>query len=356
MDSIAEIRRCAVELPLKAAFETAKGSKTTSPALVVELVLVNEITGLGSGTPVTYVTGETIESVMAAVDSCREVLLNRDVSAYRGLLDTLAEALPDQPSARAALETAVLDAFCKTWDIPLWIFLGGFTAEVETDVTIPIVDPETAGELAREAAADGFRHLKIKVGKDAEEDYTRVISVQSSAPACEVLLDANQGFSPEEAVRFTDRLTKAGVKINMLEQPVDARDIEGLAYVTKHTSVPVFADESAQKPSDVLRLVKADAVDGINIKLMKSGISGALDIIAICKAAGKELMLGSMLEIGVGLSAAVHLACGTGVFSRLDLDSHLLASEEPFPGGYTWEGPIIRANPTAAGHGAEPKR
>ena len=110
----------------------------------------------------------------------------------------------------------------------------------------------------------------------------------------------------------------------MLEQPVDKDDWPGLKYVRDHVPVPVFADEAARDVPSVLRLLQEDAVDGINVKLMKSGLVGALQIIAFCRAAGKKLMLGCMLESGLGIAAAAQIAGGTGAFDFLDLDSHRL--------------------------------
>ena len=356
MPRIDSIKTYSLDLPLKDPFETAKGRKTVSPAVIVELGLSNGQVGLGSATPVKYVTGEDVESVLAAIDSCRPMIQDADVSSYRLLWSAFGEALSKHPSARAALETAVLDGFCKTYGMPMSGFFGGCLSEVETDLTIPIVEPETARELAKEAAAKGFNYLKIKVGgSDAEEDLARVFAVSEGAPMSSIRLDANQGFTPETAIGFVSKLQNAGVKIDMLEQPVDRDDLEGLKYVTQHTNVPVLADEAVVCPADALKLVRMEAVDGINIKLMKAGIPGALDIISICRAAGKELMLGSMIETGIGAATSVHFAAGTGAFTRLDLDSHLLAAEEPFPGGFTYEGPFLRANNEAAGHGAKCK-
>ena len=356
MPKIESIKAYNVDLPLKDPFETAKGRKTVSPAVIVELGLSNGQVGLGAATPVKYVTGEDVESVLVAIESCRPVVQDADVSRYRPLWAAFGEMLANHASARAAMETAVLDGFCKTYGMPMSYFFGGSLLQVETDLTIPIVEPSTARELAEDAAAKGFNYLKIKVGgANMEEDLARVIAVSEGAPDASIMLDANQGFAPEAAVSFVSGLVRAGVKVDLLEQPVDRDDVEGLEYVTRNTSVPVLADEAVVCPADAIRLIRIDAIDGVNIKLMKAGISGALDIISICRAAGKRLMLGSMIETGIGAATSVSLAAGTGAFAWLDLDSHLLATEEPFPGGYTFEGPFLRPNSDAPGHGARPK-
>ena len=344
MVQIREITASVSDLPLKEPFETAKGRKTSSPAVVMEMHLSNGLTGFGAATPVKYVTGEDIESVLSAVELCREDLIGMDPRAYRGVFDVLGGALPNDPSARAGLEIAVVDAFCKLYSMPMHRFFGGVLNEVETDVTIPITPPDHARELAREAAAKGFTSLKVKVGSaDVDDDVARIRAMAEGAPTCSIRADANQGFVPPVAVGFVNTLLSAGIKLDMLEQPVDYKDLDGLRYVTQHTSIPVFADESVQTPADAIKLVELDAVDGMNLKLMKSGIAGALDIIAICRAARKELMLGCMIESAYGFSAAIHLAAGTGVFTRLDLDAHLLLAEQPGTSDlFTAEGPMLR--------------
>lgn len=344
---ISEITATVSDLPLKEPFETAKGRKTSSPAVVMEMRLSNGVVAMGAATPVKYVTGEDIESVISAVRMCTDDVIGLDPRSYRAVFDVLGEALPGDPSARAGLEIAAVDAFCRLHNVPMHRFFGGMLSEVETDVTVPITTPENARELARQAAANGFNRLKVKVGSpDIDEDIERVRAMSEGAPNCLILADANQGFVPTAAVGFVHKVLNAGIKLDMLEQPVDFKDLDGLRYVTQHTSIPVFADESVQKPSDAIKLVELDAVDGMNIKLMKSGIAGALDIIAICRAAQKELMLGSMIESAYGFSASIHLAAGTGVFSRLDLDAHLLLAEQPGASGlFTADGPMLRPLP-----------
>lgn len=354
MPRITGTRAYPLELPLKSTFETAKGAKMSSEAAIIELELSDGVRGYGAATPARYVTGEDVASVLSAVESCAADLHGADAADYQPLFERLAEALESQHSARAGLEIAILDAFCKVRSLPMCDFFGGSLARIETDVTIPIVPPETARELAAEAVSHGFNCLKVKVGREAEADLARVIAVSETAPGCGIRLDANQGFTPAAAVRFAAELQNAEVRIDMLEQPVDRDDLEGLRYVTQHTSIPVFADESALTVSDVSKLIGLDAVDGINVKLMKAGISGALGIIAMCRASRKEIMLGCMIETGIGLAAAVHLACGTGAFSRVDLDAHLLAAEHPFAGGFTHDGPFLAADSSTAGHGSIP--
>ncbi|MDQ2798685.1 MAG: dipeptide epimerase, partial [Armatimonadota bacterium] len=196
------------------------------------------------------------------------------------------------------------------------------------DLTIPIVSPDEAGTLAAQAWSEGFRHLKIKVGdaQGHEADVARVEAILRAVPQIILRIDANQAFAPDQAVAFTKTLLSLGAAIEMLEQPTPQDDLTGLKYVKDHVDIPVFADESARSVPEVLRLLRDDGVDGINVKLMKSGLTGALQIVALCRAAGKKLMMGCMLESGLGIAAAAQMAGGLGVFDFLDLDSHRLLS------------------------------
>ena len=126
-----------------------------------------------------------------------------------------------------------------------------------------------------------------------------------------------------------------------------------MKFVKEHSPVPVAADEAVFTSFDAFKLAKEEAVDVINIKLARSGLLDALNIIAVAKAAGLELMLGCMLELNVGLAFSVHLACGVGEFSYIDLDSHALLSHLPFKGSFEVKGPKLVVKNIKKGIGIE---
>jgi L-alanine-DL-glutamate epimerase-like enolase superfamily enzyme len=161
-------------------------------------------------------------------------------------------------------------------------------------------------------------------GENKEADTLRVVRLQEELPEAIIRLDGNQGFTPKEAEDFLADLVKRGVRLEMVEQPVDKHDLTGLDYVARNSPVPILADEACVTPEDAYRICSTTAVHGVNVKLMKSGLSGALSIIRIAQAANRRLMIGCMIESPVGLSAALALACGTGAFDYVDLDGHVL--------------------------------
>src|SRR5262249_17400948 len=155
--------------PMKSPFETALRRSVTAENVLLRARLADGTVGFGEASPAEYVTGETPEIVLSALREAASALAGADAAplqSWRALLD---EALPHQPTARSAVEMALLDAVTRSWGVPLWIYFGGSVSRVRTDLTIPITAPDEAGALAKEAAALGYRSLKIKVGGAARE-------------------------------------------------------------------------------------------------------------------------------------------------------------------------------------------
>ena len=338
---IVSVQVSAWTLPLTAPFVIA--TRTAHEARNVRIRIETEDGGGGDGAsaPVGYVTGESVESVLEALQAVGPNFTGQPLERLQPLLTLADKLLGDAPAARAGLEMALYDAWARHRRLPLWQHFGGAQTRVTTDLTIPLVLPEEAARLAQAARADGFRSLKIKVGAEGgpAEDLARIEAIVRAVPGVRLRIDANQAFAPDEAVRFARSLAATEAVIDLLEQPVAADDIAGLRYVRERAGLPVFADEAARSVPEVLRLLREDAVDGVNVKLMKSGLAGALQIMALCRIFGKKLMLGCMLETGLGIAAAAQIAAGTGAFDYLDLDSHRLLRPVPcLSGGFGVEG------------------
>lgn len=340
---------------MKSPFESAKRRSSVAENVLVTAVLSDGTRGYGEASPADYVTGETPESVLASVSGAADAVLRRDISRVRDWAPRLDEALSGQHTARSAAEMALLDALSRTWGVPLWIYFGGATPEVRSDLTVPIAPPEQAGAIAAEAAGMGYRSIKIKVGgPDRDADLERVRAVSAAAPGAGIRLDANQGFGADEALAFLAACEGAGIPIEMMEQPVPREDLEALAAVTRGSRVPVIADEAVVDPAAAVKVAAMGAAHGINIKVAKAGLLGALQIIAIARAAGLKLMLGCMLESLLGIGGSLHLACGSGAFDYLDLDSHALIGLTPTGLPFAQEGDVLRVSASTPGIGWEP--
>lgn len=340
------------DIPLKESFHIFLGDFQSSKNVLVKVQLSNGIIGYGEGSECGFITGDIQETMLSVLRYVQPILIGQDIHGWRKILAEGRKMLSGHPSAFWALETALIDAYTQVLGVPLYAFLGGAKEQVETDITISIVTPERAKELVQAALVQGFSNFKIKVGKNLADDFARVHAVAETAPEANLRIDANQGYTPKEAVQFIQTLWQEGIGVQLLEQPVQKDDLFGLKYVCDHSPVPVVADESVFDVRHVLEVVRLRAADVINIKLAKcGGILAALDMIALAKSAGIELMLGCMLESNIGIASSVHLACGTGAFTYLDLDGHLLIENCLLAGGFTTNGAILSVDPTIAGLG-----
>ena len=329
-----------LNIALDAPFTIATGAKYQIENVLISLKLENGIEGYGEAAPLEPVNGENQGTALATMESCKEYLKGKDAADYRQISKHLKSVFWAQATARCAIEMALIDAFTKTLNIPLYRFLGGAENKIETDYTIDIVSPETARKNAAFLAGKGYRTLKTKVGKSLKEDVARVVAIKEGAPDCKIMLDANQGYKPADAIHFLELLEKKGVRPELFEQPVVKYDLKGMKRVKDSTSVPIAADESVFTAADALAVAEANCADFINIKLMKSGIVEAVDIVAIARSANIGLMIGCMLESKLGLGTSVHFAAGLGGFSFIDLDPHIDPAREPFSGGQDFADPF----------------
>jgi L-alanine-DL-glutamate epimerase-like enolase superfamily enzyme len=244
------------------------------------------------------------------------------------------------------VETAVLDAWARLKHVPLSVLLGGeqalATHDITTDITIPIGAPEHMGQLAGEWWRKGFRQFKVKVGRGVEADIAALEAIHERAPEAIFRLDANAGYSATEAIAVARSALDAGLRIECYEQPCGRLALDALREVAASLGVPVIADESVATLDELSRVIAARAVQGVNLKLVKSG--GPLRALAIGRAAreaGLSLMVGAMVETRLGISAAAHVTAALGGVEYPDLDTALLLAGDPFVGGYTMTGPRL---------------
>ncbi|HEV2655360.1 MAG TPA: dipeptide epimerase [Ktedonobacteraceae bacterium] len=342
-----------LNIPLLEPFTIATGSIAQARNVLITITLKDGSIGYGECAPFTPSTGESQETALAAARDCAKLLKGRDAAQWRTLSRLLHNVYYSQATVCAGMEMALLDALTRSYGIPLYIFLGGATSSVETDLSIPLVTPERAYAIAKDALKLGIKRIKVKVGNDLREDVNRVESIRNGAPHLGLTLDANQGYTPNEALLCLEALDDRDIRPLMLEQPVHKDDYEGMRYVMQHTTVPIAADESAASPAAAARLIAMGAANVITIKLMKSGIVGALDIAALCRVSHVQLMIGAMIESRLAISAAAHVAAGLGGFQFVDLDTPMLLAEDPFSGGYVQTGGVYDLTCVQRGLGIE---
>jgi L-alanine-DL-glutamate epimerase-like enolase superfamily enzyme len=349
--TIAAISVEPLNIPLLEPFTIATGSTSEARNVLITVTLEDGSVGYGEAAPFLPSLGEDQNTALAAAQSCAALLQGKDAAHWRSLARLLRSLYFSQSSVCAGFEMALLDALTHSYGLPLYAFFGGASNAVETDISIPLVEPEHAYELARAAVERGIRTIKIKVGSDVREDVARVEAVREGAPNAGLTLDANQGYTPAEALLCLEALDERDIRPLLLEQPVPKDDYEGLRYVTQHSRVPVAADESAYSAANVAHLIAMGAVNVVNIKLMKSGIVEALDIAAVCRATHTQLMIGAMMESRLAISAAAHFVAGLGGFRFIDLDTPMLLATDPFIGGYEQRGGLYDLSGVESGLG-----
>ena len=334
---ITDIRFGMLRVPLKTPFKTALRTVDTVEDVVVIVHTDTGNVGYGEAPATAIITGDTHGSIVEAIRKyIGPRILGEEIADLNRLTSLVQGALEKNTSAKAAVEIALYDLFGQLYGAPLYKMLGGGDPVITTDITISVdyIDKMVADSVA--AVERGFESLKIKVGKDIGVDIERVKAIYAAVEGRALLrLDANQGWAAKQAVYALQTLENAGVRLELVEQPVKAQDLEGMKYITERVLTPIMADESVFGPTQVIELIRMRAADIINIKLMKTGgLSNAIRIADIASMYGMECMIGCMLETSISVAAAVHLAVAKAeVITKVDLDGPSLCAFNPVDGG-----------------------
>ncbi|MCR5789972.1 MAG: dipeptide epimerase [Lachnospiraceae bacterium] len=341
------------DIPLHTPFKTSLREVDAVRDLIVAIETDTGERGFGEAPPTAVITGETLPSITGAIrDFILPSILGMEIEGLDEIERKLHGCMVKNTSAKAAVDMALYDLYAKNLGKPLYQVLGGSKNAFETDITISVNPVAEMVQDSLTAVARGFRILKVKVGREGMRDVSRIAAIREAVgKEITIRVDANQGYEAKEAVRIITAMEDKDLSIELVEQPVPARDFQGMCYITEHVSTPILADESVFSPLDAVRLLENRAADMINIKLMKTGgIHEALKLCAISETYGVPCMIGCMLESKISVSAAAHLAAAKGVITMADLDGPSLCRTDPYPGGPLFEGSMIRM-PSEAGIG-----
>ena len=334
------------ELKMRHVFTVASYSRSTTPDIQVELSY-DGLTGYGEACMPPYLARElgTVDSVMQFL--ARVATRIGDFSDPFQMEEILGEIdrMDDGNAAgKAAVDIALHDLVGKLMGQPWYRIWGLNPAKApDTTFTIGIDTPEVVREKTRECAAR-FNILKVKVGLDSDRDMIQAIRSVTTLP---LAVDANQGWKDrQQAIDMIHWLHEQGVV--MVEQPMPKTQLDDIAWLTERSPVPIFADESVQRLSDIARL--QGAFSGINIKLMKcTGMREAWKMVQATRALGMKVMLGCMTETSCGISAAAQLSPAVDF---ADLDGNLLIANDRFRGVEVVKGRLTL--PAGAGIGVTP--
>ena len=347
---ITRITPVPVRLPVPQPLYSSEGAGTTvhadgrrsrvtpkRPTPMLEYVLVRietdgGVTGIGEAQADVGFFGNTVEGVQVAIDDyLGPQLIGKDPFDREYLLGLIDHR--GNSCARSAIDMALHDLLGKALGTPISVILGGAPrARIKVAIEIAPGPPEAMAGACVELMSHGVRAFKPKIGRDADGDIARLRAIREAVgPDVSLRADANQGYNVKEAIRLCRLAEKFDVGLELLEQPVAAWDLEGMAHVRRAVDTLIEADESCYTIHDAMQIVRHEAADVPNIKLAKAGgLMNARRIAAIAEAAGLRCVLGTAFGLGPEIAAKLHLAAATMSvvdaveFTELSLHPNLL--------------------------------
>lgn len=318
------------ELTLKHVFTVATYSRTTTPSVQVQIEY-DGIIGYGEASMPPYL-GESTESV---TNFLRQVNLEQfnDPFQLEDILAYIDGIMPGNTAAKASVDIALHDLVGKMLNAP-WYQIWGMNRDKAPDTTFTIgIDTADVVRQKTEEVAGQFNILKVKLGGDNDKEMIETIRSVTDVP---LAIDANQGWKDRQyALDMVHWLKEKGIV--MVEQPMPKTQLDDIAWVTQHSPLPIFADESLQRLSDVAGL--SGAFTGINIKLMKcTGMREAWKMVTLARALNMKVMVGCMTETSVAITAAAQFSPAVDF---ADLDGSLLISNDNFKGMEVVNGKIV---------------
>jgi L-alanine-DL-glutamate epimerase-like enolase superfamily enzyme len=297
-------------------------------------------------------TGERPEAAIQACQDCANLAPDLHPVNIEYSLGELAGCAHASPAAQCAFDLAFHDLLSLAADMPMYRLLGGYRNRILTSVTVPVTPVEESVAIAEERAARGFRVLKVKGGVDPEVDVRRVRAIHRALPNHTLRLDADGGYSVQEALDVARALEG---RLEMLEQPTPAGDLDGLRQVTELSPVPVLADQSVTGPASALEIAAGRRAHGLSIKLATcGGLRCARQIDAIARAAHLSTMVSCFIEPAMLVAAGLSLALSSPNVHYGDLDGHLDLANDPSQAGFRLEdGWLIAADVPGLGYTVE---
>ena len=322
------------KLPLSRPYEIAFKRIDSVTLHFVRLVTSSHHVGLGSAAP-TDLTGESSDACAQALDDMgQDLLVGKDPRHLRAITGALRHHMPNTPAARAALDMALYDLFARDVEVPVVDLLGRRHSGLATSVTIGILSLKETLSEAMEHIGRGFRVLKVKLGRNLQDDLSRLRALRAHVGSrVRIRVDANQGYTAREAQILADQARILGLEL--IEQPLPAAAIDAMRTLPDAHGSLMVADESLQSESDALALAHTPPFGTYNIKLMKcGGITSAMTIADIAALADLHCMWGCMDESVISIAAALHAAYAAPATRYIDLDGSFDLSHDVAKGGF----------------------
>ncbi|HTL06766.1 MAG TPA: dipeptide epimerase [Chitinophagaceae bacterium] len=335
-------------------FTIATGTMHYAQNIFIRIHVTDGSYGVGECSAFPMIVGETQATCFEMAKDFAGIWKGKDALQLEARMEELHAATAFNSTIKSAFDMALHDLAAKTAGLPLYAWLGGSNNKrLETDITVGISSAET---MARQAAAfvqQGFKIIKVKLGRQPAEDVERIAAIRSAVGKDITLrIDANQGWDYNGAVYALQHL--APYEIQFCEQPMRYWNDPLLPALKKASPIKIMADESVFDHHDALRLITADACDYVNIKFSKSGgILEANAINAVCAAHQVPCMMGGMLESRIALTAFAHFAMANDNVIFNDMDTCMLGHQlDPVKGGVRYNGRFVEL-PEGIGIGAD---
>lgn len=339
---ITDIKYYRYDTPLKKPFKTALRIVEVVESIYVFIETNRHgVMGVGEAVPTYVITGDTKGGIEAAIEEVfKPFLINKPLSEK--LLEDIHHLLVGNTSAKAAIDMALYDLLAQANEQPLYEYLNNNLGNkvLETCYTVSVNDPDEMVEDALSYYWKGYKHLKIKVGKDnLKTDLLRLKALREALPKDAILsVDANQAWGEEDAQNALQHFGQSSLNIESIEQPVSRDAYNIMGDLTKKYEIPVMCDESLFSTDDAKRLVAVGATDLWNIKLMKTGgIYQAMKIHDIAQKNQIQCMVGCMMETHISVTAALHFSLAADQVHRVDFDAPLMVKNREITGGIQYE-------------------
>jgi len=271
--------------------------------------------------------GEKTRETLRACQAGADLLPDLHPTNIEYSLSRLSAEITSSNAALCAFDLIFHDLLGLAAGMPLYRILGGYRDRIQTSVTIPLSSLQESVHLAQEKAQLGFRKLKVKGGLDPAEDVRRIQAIHRALPDIALRLDADGGYTVEQALDVARALENI---LEMLEQPTPAHDLGSLGLATRHSPVPVLADQSLSGPASALELATHHYADGLSLKMAScGGLHCARQIDAIARAANLSTMVGCLIEPALLIAAGLSFALSSPNVTYADLDGHLDLVNDP---------------------------
>jgi L-alanine-DL-glutamate epimerase-like enolase superfamily enzyme len=304
---ITSVEAIPYRLPVARIARFASGTRDAADHVLIRVGTDAGIVGHAEAQPRPYTYGETQASIVSAVhEQLATLIVGCDPLATERVHARCA-TLEHNYVARAAVDLAVWDIVGKALGVTCHKLLGGYARDVAVAHMLSYDAPAAmAGEAVEYAERFGVRAFKVKVGRDVETDVAATRAVREALPEAELYVDANRGWTYDEAVRAGPALIELGIR--SIEEPVDVGDRDARRRLSAQWPVPLVGDESCISLAHVARELRDGAVRTVSLKAARTGFTESRRILGFCAGMGTPVVVGSQYEGALGVMATAALA------------------------------------------------